>query len=161
MTLLESEIDGLLGRYYERFGAMDFVGARAAWDTADPQPTYLAEEIDDFLRDWPAIEAYWAASQAAMSKLSSRHWEVRARQVTDTLATATWRLHWNAQVVGQGPPVGGDVRVTGVFRLRPEGWRLFHYVEAPLAPIIYMRKLYQGQVDADFLAPLPGGGQPR
>jgi hypothetical protein len=161
MTPLETEIDALLAGYYERFGAMDFVGARAAWDTTDPQPTYLAEEIDAFLRDWPAIEGYWAASKAAMSRLSSRHWEVRARQVTDALATATWRLHWNAQVVGQDQPVGGDVRVTGVFRRRTEGWRLFHYVEAPLAPILYVRKLYEGHVDADFLASLPAADRPR
>ncbi|MCU0759392.1 MAG: nuclear transport factor 2 family protein [Steroidobacteraceae bacterium] len=151
MTALEAELDALMARYYDRFGAMDFAEARRVFDTADPQPVYLAEEIDEFLRDWPAIEAYWAASQAAMSKLSSRHWDLRARQVADDLATATWRLHWNAQVVGQQKPVGGEVRVTAMFRRRPEGWRLFHYVEAPLAPILYVRKLYEGQVDADFL----------
>jgi hypothetical protein len=156
MTPLETEIDAVLARYYERFGAMDFAGTRAAWDTDDPHPTYLAEEIDDFLRDWPAIDAYWAASQAAMSSLSSRHWAVQARRVSDELATATWRLHWNAQVVGQATPVGGDVRVSGVFRRRAAGWRLFHYIEAPLAPIIYMRKLYEGQVDADFGRPSAG-----
>lgn len=152
MTPLETEIDALLAHYYERFGAMDFAAARSVWDTAEPQPCYLAEEIDDFLRDWPAIEAYWAASKAAMSKLSSRHWDLRARRIADDLATATWHLHWNAQVVGQDKPVGGEVRVTAVLRRRPEGWRLFHYVEAPLAPILYVRKLYQGQVDAEFLA---------
>jgi hypothetical protein len=150
MTALETELDALMARYYDRFGAMDFAAARGVFDTADPHPTYLAEEIDDFLRDWPAIEAYWAASQAAMSKLSSRHWDLRARQFADDLATATWRLHWNAQVVGQQKPVGGDVRVSAMFRRRPEGWRVFHYVEAPLAPILYMRKLYEGQVDAGF-----------
>ena len=152
MTPLETEIDAVLARYYERFGAMDFAAAREAWDGDDPQPTYLAEEIDDFLRDWPAIEAYWAASQAAMSRLSSRHWDVRARQLAPDLAAATWRLHWNAQVVGQDQPVGGDLRVTGTFRRVARGWRLCHYVEAPLAPIIYVRRLYQQQVDADFLA---------
>lgn len=152
MTPLESELNASLAHYYTRFGAMDFAGARAVWDTADPHPTYLAEEIDDFLHDWPAIESYWKASQAAMSKLSSRHWNLRARLLTDELATATWHIHWNAQVIGQDKPVGGDVRVTGVFRRRPDGWRLFHYVEAPMAPILYVRKLYQGQVDADFLA---------
>ena len=73
MTPLESELNALLAHYYARFGAMDFAGARAVWDTADPHPTYLAEEIDDFLHDWPAIESYWKASQAAMSKISGRH----------------------------------------------------------------------------------------
>ncbi len=155
MTPLETELDALVAHYYDRFGAMDFAAARRIWDTADPHPTYLAEEIEEFLHDWPAIEAYWTASQAAMSKLSSRHWALRARQIADELATATWRLHWNAQVVGQDKPVGGDVRVTAVFRRRSEGWRAFHYVEAPLAPILYVRKLYEGQVDADFLAATP------
>ncbi len=152
MSTLEQELDALMARYYQRFGAMDFAGTRACWDTEDPRPTYLAEEIDDFLHDWPSIDAYWKASQAAMSKLSSRHWALRARVVTDDLASATWRIHWNAQVIGQANPAGVDVRVTGMFRRKREGWRLFHYVEAPLAPIIYVRKLYEGQVDADFLA---------
>jgi hypothetical protein len=57
MTPLEAELDALMARYYDRFGAMDFAAARSVFDTADPHPTYLAEEIDDFLRDWPAIAA--------------------------------------------------------------------------------------------------------
>lgn len=155
MTPLETEIDALLTHYYAHFSAMDFAAARSVWDSAEPHPCYLAEEIDDFLRDWPAIEAYWASSQATMSKLQSRHWALRAQQIAADLATATWRLHWNAQIIGQDKPVGGEVRATAVLRRRTEGWRLFHYVEAPLAPILYIRQLYQDQVDPQFRTASP------
>ena len=153
MSPLEREIDALAARYYERFGAMDFAATRALWDAEEPHPTYLAEEIDDFLRDYAAIEAYWAASKAAMSRLASRHRDVRAQLIAPGLATATWCLHWNAEIVGRPVPVGGDVRVSAVLRRRAPGWRFIHYIEAPLAPILYVRRLYETQVDPDFRQP--------
>lgn len=153
MSPLEAEIDALARRYYERFGAMDFAAMRELWDAEERHPTYLAEEMEDFLRDHAAIDAYWAASKAAMTRLASRHWDVHAHLVTHDLAAATWRMHWNAEIVGRSVPVGGEVRVSAVLRRKPAGWRLIQYVEAPLAPILYIRKLYEDQVDADFRTP--------
>ena len=51
---------------------------------------------------------------------------------------------------GYEKPVGADNRAVALFRKLPEGWRICRYVEAPLAPILYMRKLYENSVEADF-----------
>jgi hypothetical protein len=150
MSPLEQEIHALAGRYYERFGAMDFAAMRELWDPAEAEPTYLAEEIGEFLHDFGAIEAYWAATRAGISRLASRHWNVRAHLIAPDLASATWHMHWNALIVGREKPVGGDVRVTATLRRVAQGWRLIHYVEAPMAPILYVQKLYEQQVDPDF-----------
>lgn len=150
MTPLESELNALLAHYYERFGAMDFAGARAVWDTADPQPTYLAEEIDDFLRSWPEIERYWATTREFLPHLGARHRDLRAQAIGDDLAIATCHMHWDGLIKGAARPIGGDVRVTATFRRRAAGWKLIHYVEAPLAPTIYFRRALERSVTPGF-----------
>ncbi|MCZ8132878.1 MAG: nuclear transport factor 2 family protein [Steroidobacteraceae bacterium] len=145
-----ASLDALLADYYARFGAFDVAGMKAHWDTDDPEPVYLAEEIGGFLHDWPSIEKYWDDTRRGLSRLAARHWDLRARRLGDDLAIGTWRMHWDCHVVGQPKPVGGEVRVTATFRHLESGWKLIHYVEAPLAPIVYVRALYEQQVTAGF-----------
>lgn len=150
-----ASLDALLADYYAKFGAFDFAALRGHWDVEDPEPIYLAEEIGAFLYDWPAIERYWADTRRVLERLAARHWDLRVRLLAPGLAIGTWRMHWDCEVRGQPKPVGGEVRVTATFRRKPAGWKLVHYVEAPLAPIVYVRTLYEGQVTPGF-AGTPG-----
>jgi ketosteroid isomerase-like protein len=153
MTGLAAELDAVFTELYARYGAREFEATRALWDADEAQPVYLAEEIDDFLRSWPEIERYWHGTRAALSHLGSRHRDVHAVQIADDLAIGTCWLHWDAVIVGRTEPVGGDVRVTATFRRKADGWKLIHYVEAPIAPTIYFRKLLERSATPGF----PGG----
>jgi hypothetical protein len=150
MDALAAELDAVLAELYARYGALEFEATRALWDPAETRPIYLAEEIDDFLRSWPEIEAYWAATRAALPHLAARHRELRAQTIAPDLAIATCHMHWDALLAGQSKPIGGDVRVTATFRRRESRWRLIHYVEAPAAPTIYFRRLLERSVTPGF-----------
>ena len=152
MSNLADELDAVMTELYARYGAREFEATRRLWDPDEQHPIYLAEEIDDFLRRWPEIESYWAGTRAALSNLGSRHRDLHAQRIGDDLAIATCWLHWDAVIVGRPAPVGGDVRVTATFRRKADGWKLIHYVEAPVAPTIYFRQLLERSATPGFPA---------
>jgi hypothetical protein len=147
---LAVELDRVLAELYACYRAREFPAARRLWDPDEPHPVYLAEEVDDFLRSWPEIENYWATTRATLSHLGASHRDLHAHLIATDLAIATCWLHWDAVVVGRSTPIGGDVRVTATFRRRAEGWKLIHYVEAPIAPTIYFRQLLERSATPGF-----------
>lgn len=153
MVQLTEEIEALLEELVERWKSMRLPEIRELWDGNEREPYYLPEEAEEPLIGWDDIEAYWQRTMAAIPRLTMRIWEVRVKPLAPDLAVALYRMHWNAEVKGFAEPLGGDNRVTAIFRNTDEGWRFCHYVEAPLAPITYMRQLYELNVDANFKAP--------
>jgi len=149
--MLTRDIEAVLGQLTEHWNRMDFPAIRELWDSEETDPFYLPEESEELLASWDAIEAYWANTQATISRLSMRIWDVQAKLLAPDLAVAVYRMHWNGAVTGYPAPLGGDNRVTAIFRQRGETWRFCHYVEAPLAPMLYLRRLYELDVDRAFL----------
>jgi hypothetical protein len=147
---LTAALAAVFAELYACYSRRDFAATRTLWDPDEPQPVYLAEEIDEFRRGWPAIEDYWAATRAALPHLGVRHRDVQAHAIGPDLAIATCHMHWDAVIAGQPQPIGGDVRVSATFRRRAQGWKLIHYVEAPLAPTIYFRRQLERSVTPGF-----------
>jgi hypothetical protein len=63
-------------------------------------------------------------------------------------------MHWNAVLAGLDPsPIGLDVKVFAMAQKTPEGWKFRHsYIESPLGALPYIRSIYRGNVDPEFLA---------
>jgi hypothetical protein len=93
--------------------------------------------------DWDSIEAYWAATRAATRNIRLESWNLRTRLIAPDLATAIYDMRWIGEFAGYAGPIGGDTRVTAILRRRDGAWRFIHYVEAPLAPIVYFKRCYQ------------------
>jgi hypothetical protein len=149
--MLIREIETVLEQLTQRWNRMDFSAIRELWDPEESEPYYLPEESQQLLASWDAIEAYWANTKATISRLSMRIWDVQAKLLAPDLAVAVYRMHWNGEVTGYPAPLGGDNRVTAIFRRSGETWRFCHYIEAPLAPLLYLKRLYELDVDRDFL----------
>lgn len=147
---LAEEIAGVLDRLRDNWNRMDLKAMAELWDTSDPQPFYLPEEVEEPLRDWDAIQAYWDKTMQMIPRLKMRIWDIQTSPLSEDLAWVSYQFHWDAVAEGYDKPVGADNRAVALFRKLPEGWRICRYVEAPLAPILYMRKLYENSVDADF-----------
>jgi hypothetical protein len=52
-------------------------------------------------------------------------------------------MEWQAAIKPEVEKLGGYVRVVAVLRRSQAGWRFVSYVEAPLAPIVYLGELYR------------------
>jgi hypothetical protein len=136
-------IELTLQEYRDCWSRLDFSGLRSLWDPAEAEPTYLAEEHAAALFNWQGIEAYWEATRQATRSIRLETWNLRTRLIADDLATAVYDMRWLGEFAGYDGPIGGDTRVTAIFRRRAGQWRFIHYVEAPLAPIVYFRKSYE------------------
>lgn len=152
MSSPAQEIESVLKSLTERWNALELQRIRDLWDPDEAEPYYLPEESENALIGWEAIEAYWRQTQATITRLSMRTWDVQAKVIAPDVAVALYQMHWNGEVEGYPKPLGGDNRVTALFRNKEDGWRFFHYVEAPLAPMIYFRRLYELDADPDFVA---------
>ncbi len=147
---LKKDIEAVLEQLQRNWNRMDLKAMADLWDASDPEPFYLPEEVEKPLRDWDAIRAYWDKTMASIPRLKMRIWDIQAALAGENLAWVSYQFHWDAVAEGYAKPVGADNRAVALFRKLPEGWRICRYAEAPLAPILYMRKLYENSVDKDF-----------
>jgi hypothetical protein len=128
--------------------AMDFAGIRALWDDSGP-PLYLAEESAEPALSWEALEKYWSLTGTIATRAQVRIDNIRCHALSPDLISAFYNMHWDV-AMKVGAPLGGDNRVCTTFRRRPDGWRIVQYIEAPLAPVMYMKKLYERNVTPGF-----------
>ena len=59
------------------------------------------------------------------------------------LEMVAFELEWTTYIKGEDAPIGGSVRGIALFEYDGSAWKLKAYIEAPLAPILYMRDLYK------------------
>lgn len=130
---------------------LDFVALRSLWDESR-EPVYFAEEAPEPLLDWAALQAYWDLTRASIEAMGMRISSVHGvRELAPDLVSVVYSMHWDARVRGAATPLGGDNRVCATLHRTSEGWRFVQYVESPLAPIVYMKRLYEQSVTPGFV----------
>jgi hypothetical protein len=145
MSTLEQELTAFIEEYISYSGGMRTDAKKAMWDQDDDDVVLKPEEVDTPLFGWAAIDAYWGGYKDVMSSLDARPRDIKVVQLNEDLAICNWTTTWIAQLNGPSypKPIAGDVRGTAYLRRKPEGWRMFHYVEAPLGPFVQMRRAYE------------------
>ena len=133
---------------------MDMSGLEALWHAQEPEVYYLAEEMDEPFHQFSDIQAYWKMTAKVVERVAVTLEDVRCRLLTETIATATFRMHVDAIMTGfqqQGfKPIGSDVKVTVILRQTEQGWRFVHYMEAHLGALPFIRRIYNQNVRSDF-----------
>lgn len=145
---LDEEIAAFVADYVARWNAYDVPAMRAMWDEAEASPIYVAEEAEPMI-GWPAIHAYWGIDRSRSERLLT-HDRLIVRRAAEDVAIAFYHMRWNVFIPGNRlypKPFGGAVRVSAMLRRRDDGWKLFHYVEAPLAALIQLRQASEAMVD--------------
>ena len=142
LTVMESvEEDWNSGRYD------DF---SRHWDENDPQPLYLAEESDVIMTSWPAIKKYWAGTKAWNEWIVVDYYNYNVKSVDENHAMVSFELRFDVKLNDRPKPIGGDNRAVVSLRKIDGEWKIYAWVEAPLAAITYMRKLYELNVRKDL-----------
>lgn len=130
------------------WATLDFRGIRALWDDSQP-PLYLAEEAARPWFSWDELEKYWADTTRLAKRNRVTVRELRLHDLGPQLKSACYEMHWDIELP-DGKCIGGDNRVCVTFRKIHGGWKIVQYIESPLAPILYMRKLYEQNVTPGF-----------
>lgn len=156
---LDQEITRFLEHYFEAWNRYDVGAMQALWDREEETPIYVAEECDPHI-GWSAILGYWNVDRSKSQRLLTWR-ELTSVRAAEDVALAFFHSNWSTYIPDNRlypKPFGGPVRITMALRRKPEGWRAFHYVEAPLASIVQLRRAHEAAVDQDLHDRLAGMG---
>lgn len=146
-----AEIRDLFAAYSEAWAANDPIRLEAHWDTSDPVPVYLAEEIDTPMTDWESLRAYWRHNEGFHEKVRLVFSDFAFKPLDGSQVMVVFHMRWDIRFRNfASEAMGGDNRVVATVRQVGDEWRLTSWTEAPLAPITYMRRLYERSVSPDF-----------
>ena len=147
MTDLTAELSPLIEEYVGYSATMDFAAKKAMWDPDEPRPLLSPEEELTPLIGWQQLDAYWAKSGTVMTELNSSARDIAAVEVEPGLALVTYTMRWIARLAGPGgkagSPIGADVRVSSILRLKPDGWRFVFLMEGPVDLQTMVRQSYR------------------
>lgn len=113
------------------------------WDTDDPASSYLPAESEQRLIGTDAVRRHVTATVERFEIIRMRPKLVHPRRLKQDLGSIFAVVDWALRETATTSPMGGTIRVSAVLRSRGEAWRISHYAEAPLAPLVELRRFYQ------------------
>ena len=146
----------MLNETANRWNSQHWGSVIELWDPEEPTPMYLAEEQRNWFVGWAPLKAYLGSDTAIIDALREEMSNIKVRRIAPDLAVAAYNMHFEMQLRG-GAPLGEDIRVTAIFRRKPDGWKYIHYAEAPMTAPMYMAKLMQQDVRPEFKDALAAG----
>jgi hypothetical protein len=156
---LHRELAEFLDAYFAAWNVYDVPAMRALWDLDEEQVIYLAEECEPHI-GWPAIESYWGVDRSAAERMLTWR-DLTAVMAGADVAIAFFHCNWSTYLRGNRlypKPFGGPVRISMALRRKQTGWRAFHYIEAPLASLVQVRRAHEQAVDPALHARLSAMG---
>jgi hypothetical protein len=145
-------LSALMDSYGAAWRANSAAALQPFWDRTGEAPLYIAEEIDAPILTWAALDAYWARNETLHRKIDLRFSDVRGVALAEDVAAIVAHMAWDiAFTTGASAAIGGENRVSATLRRTAEGWRFAAWIEAPLAPITYLRRLYERAASPGFL----------
>jgi len=144
-------IDAVLQTTRSIWNSQDFGRLTEVWDTKDPEPWYVPEEVETPLYSWPQLEKYWNPGRKVLKGFRWDFSNLRVKMLAPDLALALFDHYYEIQLIfGPQEPTAGKDRVLTLFRKTAEGWRHILYAQCPLGPENYVRMLRREIVRPDF-----------
>ena len=149
----KDEISALMESYKRFWNAMNFSELEGLFDAEEKDIVYLAEEIAEPMIGLDRIREYWSANTKLIDTIEIATDPPLIKLVAPGIALIFFGMRWRARLRGvRGfpvKPVAGDVNVTALLRRKKAGWRFFHYTEAPLGALPFLRRAYQERAEAN------------
>ena len=154
MSDLQQEMEAFFEAYSERWNSQDYATLGELWDRDDQQPYYRPMEQENFVKGWDGLERYWnpIPGKKTIPGLWNIYTNLDAKMVGPDTAVVTFDLQWDLKPPGPNAAISGTDPGMAVLRKKPEGWRMVAYVEACMAPMTYVRRMFEKQARPEFLA---------
>jgi len=135
----------------KRWNSQDFATILELWDEDQEVPTYIAEEQGQWFVGWDRLREYLDPPRPnpAVEALRMEYYDMQVKQIAPDLAIAIWYLHFEMKIIGSNP-IGEEVRASGVFRKKDDGWKWIHYAESPKTAAVFLEDLMETQVRDDW-----------
>ena len=126
-------IAAVLREHDRAFSALDFDAVSALWDDEDDDVVYHGEEYPRPQAGWHQLIAHWARLGARLQAADVSTEPTIIRSLSGDLALAVLLIEWRLVGVDSDVEHVGTCWATSLLRRRSgRGWRLFHYMEAPI-----------------------------
>lgn len=141
-TIMETE---------KHWNSQDYRRILELWDEDEPVPTYIAEEQSQWFVGWERLREYLDPPRPnpAIEALRMDFYDIQVKQIAPDLAIAIWNHYFEMKVIASNP-IGEEVRGSGVFRKKEDGWKWIHYAESPKTAAVFLEDLMEKQVKDDW-----------
>ena len=129
--------------FWQAWSDRDSAQLVSLWDMSDGGCSYLPAESPERLMGPAAVSNWFAATTTEFATIRMRPKAVHPRRLNADLGALFAEIDWLLCRNEAATPIGGSIRISAVVRGTDDGWRLCHYAEAPLAPIVELRRFYQ------------------
>ncbi len=136
---LEAAVDMFFSAWSDR----DQGTLRDLWLTSDPACSYLPATSPRRLVGEAAVTAFMMDRLKSFQTIRMRPRNVHVRRLAADLGSLFAEVDWALQENAASVAVGGTLRVCAVLRRADDRWLFCHYAEAPLAPLVELRRFYQ------------------
>jgi hypothetical protein len=135
----------------EGWNSQDFATILELWDEDQQFPTYIAEEQAQWFVGWDRLRGYLDPPRPnpAIEAMRLFYYDIQVKQIAPDLAIAIWYLHFEMKAIASNP-IGEEVRASGVFRKKDDGWKWIHYAESPKTAPVFLEDLLETQVRDDW-----------
>lgn len=148
---LVAEIEAELRKQEEIWNSQDYQRIRELWDHDDPEPYFVAAELDETIIGWPALNNYLAPPRSGLAAFRWGFSNVNARLLAPDVALAVCDHWFEFQLVGENQvPKSGFDRLLLIYRRKPDGWKQILYANCPHSFETHARKLIERNVKPDF-----------
>lgn len=134
-------IEALLSEWAQAWSNRDSSTILRLWDGGDADATYLPAERHEPLIGLTAISDYVKSVCTGFDQVQHRIENPIYKLLSDNTGLAFYSLAWMFR--DKRGPIGGTCRVTSVCRKTEGHWQVFHYAEAPLAPLLELQCFYE------------------
>jgi hypothetical protein len=129
---VRKEIDELLAAHDSCWSRLELRDVGGFWDATHPAPVYIGEEYAAPVIGWPELNKHWARLAARLRSAWMRSSIVALELPIPEIAVAVLLSEWRFAGIESEVEHDGECWVTALLRLTANGWRFFHYMEAPI-----------------------------
>lgn len=148
---VEAGVTATLNETARRWTSQDFATILELWDEQEAFPTYIAEEQGQWFVGWERLRGYLDPPRMnpAIEAMRLDYYDIQVKQIAPDLAIAIFYLHFEMKAIASNP-IGEEVRASGVFRKKDDGWKWIHYAESPKTAAVFLEDLMEMQVRDDW-----------
>lgn len=148
---VEAGVTATLNETARRWTSQDFATILELWDEQEAFPTYIAEEQGQWFVGWERLRGYLDPPRMnpAIEAMRLDYYDIQVKQIAPDLAIAIFYLHFEMKAIASNP-IGEEVRASGVFRKKDDGWKWIHYAESPKTAAVFLEDLMETQVRDDW-----------
>jgi ketosteroid isomerase-like protein len=125
-----SDIDALIETYRQGFLNLDPKQLESIWDSQHDPLIFVAQEMEDPIHGWIAIQRYYAALPGHLDEVLAKHIQDVQIDVLGDTAIAFFTTHSIVRLKGRATNYEPTARLSVIFHRTSAGWRAIHFHES-------------------------------